>query len=105
MRGFTLMELLVVLAIIGFMVSLIPGVMLRASPSIDLDRAAGAIADALRRTQSQAVLDNREHLFVIDVESRQFRAGGKAVPVQIDRNFGVDLVTARSERCSSPGAV
>ena len=95
--GFTLLELLVVLTIIGFALSLVPGFMLRDNTSVTMDRAVGALADGLRSTRSQAILENRENLFAIDVERRQFRAGVQASPVQIGDGIALRLVTARKE--------
>ena len=97
-QGFTLLELLVVLAIIGFSVSLIPGFALRGGEATALDHAAGILVDGLHETRHQAVLANRQSLFAIDVESRQFQAGGNATPVQIDRQIDLGMVTARSEQ-------
>ncbi|MEZ5931996.1 MAG: GspH/FimT family pseudopilin [Alphaproteobacteria bacterium] len=97
-RGFTLLELLVVLVIIGLTVSLIPGFLLRDNPSAILDRAAASVADGLRSVRSRAVLENRENLFAIDVESHQFRAGAEAIPVQIGSDIALRLLTAESER-------
>lgn len=96
-RGFTLLELLVVLAIIGFALSLIPGFILRDGASVAMDRAVSALADGLRSARNQAVLENRENLFAIDVERRQFRAGFQAIPVQIGGDIALRLVTARKE--------
>src|SRR5262245_33364826 len=81
-RGFTLLELLVVLAIIGFVVALVPGFVLRSRPRLDVDVAARAIADGLRQTRSEAVLRNRSQAFAFDVEARVFRAGDQT-PVRI----------------------
>ena len=97
-RGFTLLELLVVLAIIGIALAFIPGFIPRDGSSVILDRAANTVAEGLRDARSQAVLQNRQNLFAIDVESRQFRAGAEAIPVQISSDIGLRLVTARSER-------
>jgi general secretion pathway protein H len=94
--GFTLLELLVVLVIIGLVLALIPGFMLRGQPGLDVDVAARALADALRQTRSQAVLQNREQLFALDVEERLFRAGEQRAPVQIDKNIAITFQTARS---------
>jgi general secretion pathway protein H len=99
-RGFTLLELLVVLAIIGVVLAFVPGIMLRGQPGLDVDVAARAIADALRQARSDAVLQNREQLFALDVEQRLFRVGGQRAPVQIAQGFEITFQTARSEAMS-----
>jgi general secretion pathway protein H len=99
-RGFTLLELLVVIAIIGVVLAFVPGFVLRGQPGLDVDVAARSIADALREARSQAVLQNREQLFALDVEERLFRAGQQRAPVQIDKGIEVTFQTARSELMS-----
>jgi general secretion pathway protein H len=99
-RGFTLLELLVVMVIIGLALTLIPGFMLRGQPGLDVDVAARAIADALRQARSQAVLQNRDQLFALDVEERLFRASEKRPPVQMDKNIAITFETARSQLMS-----
>ena len=99
--GFTLLELLVVLAVIAFATTLIPGFLLRDHSATGLDRVARAVADGLREARSRAVLANRDELFAIDVASHQFRAGEAATPVQLDRAIGLELVTARSEQVAA----
>ena len=99
-RGFTLLELLVVLAIIGVVLAFVPGFMLRSQPGLDVDVAARAIADALRQARSDAVLQNREQLFALDVEERLFRVGRQHAPVQIAKAIEVTFQTARSEAMS-----
>jgi general secretion pathway protein H len=95
-RGFTLLELLVVLAIIGFVVALVPGFMLRSQPQIDIEVAARAIADGMRRTRSDAVLRNRAQAFALDVEARVFRAGDET-PVRIGHGVALSFRTAGSQ--------
>jgi general secretion pathway protein H len=95
-RGFTLLELLVVLAIIGFVVALMPGFVLQSQPRLDVDVAARAIADGLRETRSEAVLRNRSQAFALDVEARVFRAGDQT-PVRIDDGIALSFRTARSQ--------
>ena len=99
-RGFTLLELLVVLTIVAVVLAFVPGFMLRNQPGLDVDVAARAIADALRQARSDAVLQNREQLFALDVEERLFRVGGRRAPVQIARGVELSFQTARSEALS-----
>jgi general secretion pathway protein H len=99
-RGFTLLELLVVLAIVGVMLLFIPGFLLRSQPGLDVDAAARGIADALREARSEAMLRNRDQRFALDVEERLFRAGAGQRPVRLDRSIEVTFQTARSELMS-----
>jgi general secretion pathway protein H len=95
-RGFTLLELLVVLAIIGFVVALVPGFVLRSQPQLDVEVAARAIAQGLREARSEAVVRNRSQAFALDVEARVFRAG-EQTPVRIDDGIALSFRTARSQ--------
>jgi general secretion pathway protein H len=99
-RGFTLLELLVVLAIIGLVLAFVPGFMLRGQPDFDVDVAARAVADSLRQARSEALLENREQLFALDVEERLFRTASMRAPVQMDRGIELTFQTARSELLS-----
>jgi general secretion pathway protein H len=99
-RGFTLLELLVVLTIVAVVLAFVPGFLLRGQPGLDVDVAARAIADALRQARSDAVLQNREQLFALDVEERLFRVGGQRAPVQIPKGVEITFQTARSEAIS-----
>ncbi|MGI9492612.1 MAG: pilus assembly FimT family protein [Geminicoccaceae bacterium] len=97
-RGFTLLELLVVIAIIGLMVALIPGFLLRDNKGLDLDRATRAVAEGLLDVRSAAITQNRDQLFGLDVERRQFLPGEGATPVQLNRGIQLRFVTARRQQ-------
>ena len=96
-RGFTLLELIVVLAIVALVVALVPGLMLRSQPGLDVEVAARALADGLRQTRSQAMVSNREEVFSLDVEQRLFRAGRSQPLKQLDRTLELHLYTAQAE--------
>jgi general secretion pathway protein H len=99
-RGFTLIELVVVLAIVGLVLALVPGLLLRPQPGLDIEVAARALADGLRQTRSQAMLRNREEVFAIDVEQGLFRAGRDRALRQLDRDIELRLYTAEAEQLS-----
>lgn len=85
------------LAIIGLVLTLVPALMLRGQPGLEVEVAARAIADGLRETRSDAVVGNREQVFSIDVEQRLFRAGEGKPLKQLDREIELRLYTAQSE--------
>jgi general secretion pathway protein H len=99
-RGFTLLELLVVLAIIAVVLAVVPGFMLRGQPGLGVDVTAREIADALRQARSHAMVQNRDQLFALDVEQHLFRIGGQRAPVQMNKEIEVTFQTARSEMVS-----
>jgi general secretion pathway protein H len=95
--GFTLIELLVVMALIGLILTLVPGFLVRRQPGLDLEVAARAVADGLRQTRSEAVFGNREQVFAIDIEAKQFLGGGQRAANQLDRAIELSLYTAGDE--------
>lgn len=96
-RGFTLLELIVVLALIALVLALVPGLMLRPQPGLDIEVAARALADGLRQTRSEAMVRNREEVFAVDVEQGLFRAGRDRALRQLDRDIELRLYTAEAE--------
>jgi general secretion pathway protein H len=70
--GFTLMELLVVLAIIGLLLAAAPALIGAARPGIDARSAAIAIADALRAARSLAVATGRETRLTFDIADGRY---------------------------------
>src|SRR5207248_9463910 len=73
--GFTLIEVIVTLAILGFALALIVGYKPAWSGALGLRGMAGEVASELRLARSEAVLRNRPVFFAIDLAARQFRVG------------------------------
>jgi general secretion pathway protein H len=77
--GFTLLELIVVVAILGFALVLIVGYKPPWSGSLALGGAAAEVAEGLRTARSEAILRNRPVSFAIDLNAREYRVGSGPV--------------------------
>lgn len=95
-RGFTLFELLVVLAVIGLVLAAFPGFILRDNDRVELEAAVRELAAGLREARSEALLKNREQAFELDVETRRFRIARDRPLHQLDQALEVRFRTARS---------
>lgn len=95
--GFTLLELLVVLAILGFAVALAAPVISRAVPSLELKTTARSVAAALREARGLAIAGNQEVVVTLDLDNRLLSTGSAGKPVRLSRNLGISLYTATEE--------
>lgn len=96
-RGFTLLELMVVLLIVGLLLVLVPGHLWRSQPGLEVKVAARALADGLRQTRSDALASNRERVFTLDVAGHSFRPGEDRPLEALTGAVELGLDTARSE--------
>jgi general secretion pathway protein H len=76
--GFTLLEMLVVLAILALVMSFAGPLLSGGTEGVRLETASSELAAALRLTRSAAIMRNSEATLMIDVEKRVF--GSSAVP-------------------------
>ena len=73
--GFTLLEVLVVLAVVGLALGLVAARGPARSPSLEAREAAGELALALRQARGLAIASNRRVTFVLDVARHAYRIG------------------------------
>ncbi|HIE53987.1 MAG TPA: type II secretion system protein GspH [Chromatiaceae bacterium] len=99
-RGFTLLELIVVLAIAAVMMTVVPPLISSALPGAQLKSAARQVAAGLRVARNQALVQRRESSLVIDLEKRDFRVSGRPRSYSIPDSLKIELLTAESERLS-----
>lgn len=103
-QGFTLLELLVVLLIMGLMLTLAPPVFERVMPGVGLKSAAREIAGGLREARGVAIRDNRDIALIVDTEKKAFSLAGDPRVHELDPDLAVRLTTAASERTGETAA-
>jgi general secretion pathway protein H len=97
--GFSLIELLVVLAVLGFVLVLVLGYRAPWSSGLSLQATAGELASGLRLARSQAIADNRPVAFALDLAGHRYRVGGDP-PRNLPPKLSVGLVTVNGEKRS-----
>ncbi|MGF1525321.1 MAG: GspH/FimT family pseudopilin [Candidatus Competibacterales bacterium] len=97
-RGFTLLELLVVLVIMGLASLVVPPVLSGIGDTLALKGGARQLAAGLRRARSQAVTQQRPVRLMVDLERRQFQLdAGRWIDLPAPGVATVALHTAQSE--------
>lgn len=96
-RGFTLVELLVVLAIGGLLLTLTPPLITAALPGVELKAGARRAAGALRQTRELAIASGSETVWLIDTESSRYQIEGQARRGALPDGIDIELVAARDE--------
>jgi len=99
-RGFTILELLVVLVIGAVAYSVILGVPLRGPSIADLKAASRTLASGLRQAQSTAMATRRDATLTLDLESREFEVSGTAGTRSLPKGLELKLFTAQTEVAS-----
>ena len=95
--GFTLLEIIVVLAIGAIIYALILSAPLGKASAADLKAAARTVASGLRQAQSTAMATRKDAVLTIDVESREFVTSLETTPRKLPDNVELKLYAAQSE--------
>jgi general secretion pathway protein H len=90
--GFTLIELIVVLAVCALVLALFIGRAMHPSSRVEARAAAEQVELALRLARAQAIASNRPIAFVVDVADRSYSFFGTR-PVQLPPEFGLSVET------------
>lgn len=98
--GFTLVELLVVLAILALVLAVIPRVLPGSTATAELKGAARTLASAVRATRSEAVRRGRDAVFILDLANREYSTAGGGRRGRLPESLTYRLFTAESERMS-----
>ncbi len=95
-RGFTLVELMVVLVIIALVMGLVATSMSRSISGAEARSATRQLVASLRYTRTRAIIDKSEQVFQLDTEKRSYQAPGRKL-VTLPKGVEVTITTARSE--------
>ncbi|MEE4293129.1 MAG: GspH/FimT family protein [Xanthomonadales bacterium] len=98
-KGFTLVELLLVLMLVAMMLALVGTSISKSISGAEMRNASRKVAASLRYTRTQAILSKSEQLFLVDTETREYRAADREA-VTLPEGMNVELNTARSELTS-----
>lgn len=96
-RGFSLLELMLVLLLLGLAYGL-AGPMLSDKPTgLEMQSAARQIAAGMRKARGTAITQNREAVLTLDITKRQFAVTGDAKSYSLPKALDYSLFTAQSE--------
>ena len=100
-RGFTILEVVIVLVLAGIMYALLLAVPMRGASSADLKSAARTLASGLRQAQTTARSTRRDAVLTVDVEAREFVRPGESEARKLPNGLDLKLYTAQSEVSSA----
>jgi general secretion pathway protein H len=104
--GFTLVELLVVLAIGGLLLAVTPPLISSAMPAVELKAAARRTAAGLRLAREIAVAQGRDAAWVLDIDSHRYSIEGDHRSGGLPGGLDIELIAAEEEmRSDSVGAI
>lgn len=95
--GFTLIEMIVVLAVLGVALALVAGYKPPWSRGLGLEAQAAELAGHLRLARSEAIARNEAVALDLDIVGRRYRVGN-AVPRQLPVDIDMELLIIADER-------
>jgi general secretion pathway protein H len=103
-RGFTLVELLVVFAIVALLMGLMPFAFERLRDGAEYRDTVRAMASALRSARYRAQVEGRTLNFVVDLDKSAFGVSGDRAWQPVPKSLRVRAVVAGSELNGSGSA-
>ena len=98
--GFTLLELLVVLAVLSLVLAIGVPRLVSALPGVETKRTASDLAAVLKDARFQAIRSSFETAVVLDLGARQYRVEGESQSHSLPAGLEITLTTGGA---SSPG--
>lgn len=95
--GFTLLELVVVLALATALIAIVPPLITAAIPGVELKSSSRRIAAGLRLAREEAIRTGRDIAFTLDLEQRSYRIDGNFRKIGLPKGLDLKLTAAESE--------
>jgi general secretion pathway protein H len=96
-KGFTLLELLIVLVIAATLVALVPPAINRALPGVKLKGASQEMASAMRFLRGWSVSQGEQGVFLLDLEQKHYSITPREKLYEIPQGAELNMVAASSE--------
>lgn len=96
-RGFTLLEVLVVLALLAMIYALVPPMINIGGSTAELKAGARQVAAGLRKVRSQAITNRDEETLTLNVEARNFWLSGEGKPRSLPQQAEISVFTSQGE--------
>jgi len=96
-RGFSLIEMVVVIVIIGLSYTLLPKMVFSGVSGAELRSNARAVATGLRLTRDTAINTRREAVMSLDLENRQFTVQNDSTVHKLHELLDVKLYTSQAD--------
>lgn len=97
-RGFTLLEVLVVLALMGLAYAMAMPMIGAGAATLELKSTTRQLAAGLRKARGDAITQRRETVLTLDVGKRRFAVTGDPKAYALPARVEISLITARSEQ-------
>ena len=102
-KGFTLLEILIVIAISSTLLMLVVPNLYRSIAATDLPNATRELATALRKSQSQSISTFQQTSLILNVEERRYRLSFKDGQFQLPKELDLTLLTGAKLLQGVPG--
>jgi len=97
-RGFTLLEILVVLGIMTLLLAVVPPALTNVIAGTKLKGATRDLAAGLRLARNQAIVKQNDTTLSLDVEDKIFQIADKQKKLNLPEDTKLTLTTAQSEQ-------
>ena len=95
-RGFTLVEVMVVMVIIALIMGMVATALSRSVSSAEARAATRKLVASLRYTRARAIIDKGEQVFQVNIDDRSYKAPGRK-KITLPEGVDITVTTARSE--------